>query len=290
MAAPPSSSAVSSGSSSSSPSPSLANPVSLPASAAGPSPKILLAKPPGSGPAASKFAREDDPSSAAALRSRVPPLGSLNLLVSDAWELHADRALPFLTENTDFTVVGVIGPPGAGKSTIMNELYGFDGSSPGMLPPFAIQSDEARAMARHCTIGIETRVSSERLILLDTQPIFSPSVLVEMMKPDGSSSIPVLNGESLSADVAHELMGIQLGVFLASVCHILLVVSDGIHDTTMWHLLLTVDMLKHNIPDPSSLTSGHTQSMNICSDKEWKDGTMSAGEEFLANPIFVHTK
>lgn len=41
--------------------------------------------------------------------------------------------LQFLTENTDFTVVGVIGPPGVGKSTIMNELYGFDSSSPGEL-------------------------------------------------------------------------------------------------------------------------------------------------------------
>lgn len=41
--------------------------------------------------------------------------------------------LQFLTENTEFTVVGVIGPPGVGKSTIMNELYGFDGSSPGLI-------------------------------------------------------------------------------------------------------------------------------------------------------------
>lgn len=39
--------------------------------------------------------------------------------------------LQFLTENTEFTVVGVIGPPGVGKSTIMNELYGFDATSPG---------------------------------------------------------------------------------------------------------------------------------------------------------------
>lgn len=37
----------------------------------------------------------------------------------------------FLTENTDFTVIGIIGPPGVGKSTIMNELYGFDGGSTG---------------------------------------------------------------------------------------------------------------------------------------------------------------
>ena len=42
-------------------------------------------------------------------------------------------ALPcqFLTENTEFKVVGIIGPPGVGKSTIMNEIYGYDGSSPG---------------------------------------------------------------------------------------------------------------------------------------------------------------
>lgn len=39
--------------------------------------------------------------------------------------------MQFLTENTDFTVIGVIGSPSVGKSTIMNQLYGFDPSSPG---------------------------------------------------------------------------------------------------------------------------------------------------------------
>jgi len=39
--------------------------------------------------------------------------------------------MQFLTDNTEFTVVGVIGPPGVGKSTIMNEIYGFDPTSPG---------------------------------------------------------------------------------------------------------------------------------------------------------------
>lgn len=46
-------------------------------------------------------------------------------------DTYGTSSLQFLTDNTDFTVVGVIGPPGVGKSTIMNELYGFDGSSPG---------------------------------------------------------------------------------------------------------------------------------------------------------------
>jgi len=39
----------------------------------------------------------------------------------------------------------------------------------GMLPPFAVQSEETRAMARHCSTGVEPRISTERIILLDTQ-------------------------------------------------------------------------------------------------------------------------
>ncbi|XP_057970723.1 uncharacterized protein LOC131159666 [Malania oleifera] len=263
-------------------------------SPAPPAPKILLAKPGlvTAGSVPGKFGRpagtgaEDD---GVSLRSRLPPLASLNLL-SDSWEFHTDRILPFLTDNTEFTVVGVIGPPGVGKSTIMNELYGFDGSLSGMLPPFAIQSEETRAMARHCTVGIEPRISAERIILLDTQPVFSPSVLAEMMRPDGSSTISVLSGETLSAELAHELMSIQLGVLLASICNILLVVSEGVHDINMWRLLLTVDLLKHSIPDPSSLSFSHLQSSNLGSEKENKDKVQEGGEEYLAATVFVHTK
>lgn len=40
-----------------------------------------------------------------------------------------------------------------------------------MLPPFGVESEETRVMARHLTVGIEPRVSSERIILLDTQVI-----------------------------------------------------------------------------------------------------------------------
>ncbi|XP_022774759.1 protein SMG9-like isoform X2 [Durio zibethinus] len=220
-------------------------------------PKILLAKP-SAGPVPGKFGRGGGEDETAPHRARLPPVGSLNLL-SDSWEFHIDRFLPFLTENTDFTVVGVIGPPGVGKSTIMNELYGFDGISPGTLPPFAIQSEDTRAMARHCTIGIEPRISAERLILLDTQSVFSPSVLSEIMRPDGSSTVSVLSGESLSAELAHEIMNIQ------------------------------VDLLKHGIPDPSSITPLHSQSSTLGPDKEVKD-KVHEGEEHMATPVFVHTK
>lgn len=186
-----------------------------------PAPKILLSKPApsridagGTGTSAVKLMRAggggggggggDEDSNP---RSRLSH-GSLNLL-SDSWDFQSDRLFSLLSDNTDFTVIGVLGPPGVGKSTILNELYGFDGSSSGVLPPFPVQSEEIRAMARHCSVGIELRMSVERFILLDTQPVFSASVLAEMMRPDGSSSISVLSGEPLSAELAHELMGIQ---------------------------------------------------------------------------------
>ena len=48
------------------------------------------------------------------------------------------------------------------------------------------------------------------MLFVVLQPVFSPSVLAEMMRPDGSSTISVLGGESLSSELAHELMGIQV--------------------------------------------------------------------------------
>ncbi|KAJ0788297.1 putative P-loop containing nucleoside triphosphate hydrolase, protein SMG9 [Helianthus annuus] len=250
----------------------------------GGAPKILLAKP--ALVSGAKYNRGGDESS----RSRLPSVAFLNLL-SDSWDFHTDRFLPFLTDNTDFTVVGVIGPPGVGKSTIMNQIYGFDATSPGgMLPPFATESVETQSLAKHSTLGIEPRITSERIILVDTQPVFSPSVFADIIRSDGSSTISVLAAESLPAELAHELMSIQLGVLLTSICHIVLVVSEGVHDTSMWRLMATVDLLKHSLPDPSSLSLSHPQSSNLGSDKEIKDKIQEVGEEYMASPVFVHTK
>ncbi|KAL8049261.1 hypothetical protein ABFS82_06G010000 [Erythranthe guttata] len=251
-----------------------------------PAPKILLAKP--GLISAGKFNRgggnggADEDSTA--LRSRLPSVGSLNLL-SESWDFQIDRFLPFLTDNTDFTVVGVIGPTGVGKSTILNEIYCYDSSSPGMLPPFGVESEETRSMAKHLTVGIEPRISSERIILLDTQPVFSPSVLAEMIRPDGSSTVSVISGESLSAELAHEMMTIQLGVLLASICHIVIVASEGVHDSSMWRLMSTVDLLKHGIPDPSSATLS-----TVSFGKENINKPLESGDEYIASPIFVHTR
>ncbi|KAL9679606.1 hypothetical protein QQ045_017472 [Rhodiola kirilowii] len=127
---------------------------------------------------------------ATTLRNRLPAIGSLNL-VSENWEFNAHRFLPFLTENTDFTVVRVIGPTEVGKSTIINEIYGFDGSLP------------VRSVLYLSYIAID-------MVVRILQPLFSPSTLSEMKRPEGSSTISVLSGESLTAELAHVLMAIQV--------------------------------------------------------------------------------
>lgn len=52
------------------------------------------------------------------------------LCVAIVWVSHLYLQL-MSADNQEFMVVGVLGPPGAGKSTILNEIYGFDSSSQG---------------------------------------------------------------------------------------------------------------------------------------------------------------
>jgi hypothetical protein len=83
--------------------------------------------------------------------------------------------LQFLSEsNVDYQVIGILGGPAVGKSTILNALYGLAADHPSIAasrtpPPFPVQSDETRMLARHSSSGVEMRLTAERLILLDSQ-------------------------------------------------------------------------------------------------------------------------
>lgn len=53
-----------------------------------------------------------------------------------AWRMYIEcisyRELQLVAaDNSEFMVVGVLGAPGAGKSTILNEIYGFDANTQG---------------------------------------------------------------------------------------------------------------------------------------------------------------
>ncbi len=70
-------------------------------------------------------------------------------------------------------------------------------------PPFLPQSAETHTLAKHQTVGIDVCISPDRFILLDTQPIFSPSVLIQMIKSE--AKIPVSPADVGSYESLHEL-------------------------------------------------------------------------------------
>ena len=104
----------------------------------------------------------------------------------------SDTFSEYLSDNQDFFVVGVLGSQSTGKSTLMNAL------AKGLIEQkssndennsttngvghksnfFRVQSFEKQMTGEHCTNGISVWISPKhRIILIDSQPINSPSVL-----------------------------------------------------------------------------------------------------------------
>ena len=176
-------------------------------------------------------------------------------LLTDTFELRLEDAGQQLSDATDFTVIGVLGGQGVGKSTIMSLLAGApwssdtSGGGAGLHePPFAPQPPEAAFSATHHTVGIDMFVSPERLLLLDTQALLSPSVLLELQRRETSLPADVQTHENLL-----ELQSLRLATLLLSVCHLVVCVHDVQLDPLSLRTLRVAQMLRHRLPDISHL-------------------------------------
>lgn len=132
---------------------------------------------------------------------RVEPY---TLLHADSWQvLPAVVAELLSSSNADFTVVGALGAQGLGKSAFLNALLGFSGplpaAGPHPSPAFPTAASAALAAGRHCTHGLGLRVGTGRLIGLDAQPLFSASVLEDMMASWPDQPPPALAAPAVAA-------------------------------------------------------------------------------------------
>ena len=188
-------------------------------------------------------------------------------LLTAHMELELEGAKAVLSENGDFTVIGVLGGQGAGKSTLMSLLAGAGWASPqpdgvhgadaGVgagsdelhAPPFAAQSVSAGVRGTHQTEGVDMRVTADRLILLDTQPLFAPSVMLSLSQ---SADLPT---EAQSFENLHELHSLRMALLLLSVCHLVVFVDDisSRFDTRWLRTLRTIFSLRHGLADPSTI-------------------------------------
>lgn len=188
------------------------------------------------------------------------------MLDADSWQVLPSPAAELLSAaNAEFCVVGALGRQGLGKSELLNQLLGFGGELPAAgpqpSPAFPVTAATAAVAARHCTRGVGLSISADRTIALDSQPLFSASVLQEMAaawaQPPQALLAPAAAaaGESKAGAVPFEgvqqLAQLQLAVLLLVACHRVLLLCDGLQDYASWELLTAAEMLARGVPDPS---------------------------------------
>ena len=116
------------------------------------------------------------------------PLRVTARLLDEELNIYTDELMRHMTEHPDFTVIGVLGFQGTGKSRVLSELCGYrrqataDGRT-ALVGAFTEQDESEMLEGSHHTVGVEACVNvAEQLILLDVQPLLSASLLVQRMR------------------------------------------------------------------------------------------------------------
>ncbi|XP_059484042.1 nonsense-mediated mRNA decay factor SMG9-like [Neocloeon triangulifer] len=162
-----------------------------------------------------------------------PPLMLSPVKLLDECLQVCDGPLEYLMDQNDFLVVGVIGPQGCGKSFILSELA----ASPGI---FRSEAPEIRAAGAHCSVGVDMYVTPARVIFLDTQPLFSAS-LMECMAGVNEKKFST---DASVAENSAEISDLHLIAFLLSVCHVVIYVDDWFLNLDVIRYIRDAEMLK----------------------------------------------
>ncbi|DAZ94033.1 TPA: hypothetical protein N0F65_001464 [Lagenidium giganteum] len=181
-----------------------------------------------------------------------PPMSSK--LINAQFQFASDLATKFggCLDMTNFTVVGVLGLEGVGKSTLMSLLASPAAIDAGQVDElrsrktnafFTAQSLESVVSGKHETNGVDMAVTCQELaagcdglVLLDSPPLFSTSALCDLLNKNESPRFGALTPEQQI-----ELASLQYAIFLISVCHYVVVVHDQPMDTELLRFFLQVE-------------------------------------------------
>ncbi|XP_045536869.1 protein SMG9 [Papilio machaon] len=200
--------------------------------------------------------------------------------------------------NTNYLVVGIMGTQGVGKSMILNliaqntplpdlctqilnsheipntsesndeaienqmenlNITNASNETNNSFFKFKMQDMEQIERGAHCTKGVDMYVTNDRVILLDCQPLWSPSLI------DESNNI-AMNPRCANIVTVDCL---EIASFLMSICHVLIAVQDWFTDYNFLRYIQTAEMLKPTLSASSSV-SVPTEGSESSGDGEWQ--------------------
>ncbi|KAF9424283.1 smg-9, nonsense mediated mRNA decay factor [Podila epigama] len=139
----------------------------------------------------------------------------------------------WFSEHPGHFVVGVLGGQGVGKSSLLSSFCPKPDSFPKQPPHMA-------SVAGYQTSGIDMFITPERMVLLDTEPIFSMSSLEDALRNDRiTDGVPV--------DMWLDHQALLVTSFLLSVCNVVVVMVDESNHwtgtTRVFKLLQRVELM-----------------------------------------------
>ncbi|XP_076048398.1 nonsense-mediated mRNA decay factor SMG9 [Oratosquilla oratoria] len=158
-----------------------------------------------------------------------------------------DDLAPYLMDQSNFFVIAAIGTQGVGKSTLLSLLVDPQaGVGKSRYCTFRPESLDQVVSGIHATNGVDIYVTQDRLILLDCQPLLSPSIMDKLITHEKKFTSEYSSTENLM-----EIESLQLVTLMMSIAHVVILVQDYSLDPNMVRLLQTCEMLK---PIPVGVT------------------------------------
>ncbi|KAG0213188.1 smg-9, nonsense mediated mRNA decay factor [Mortierella sp. NVP41] len=178
----------------------------------------------------------------------MPPLmGAHSVkLMNDQGKIQ-EGADQWMSEHPGHFVVGILGSQGVGKSSLLSSFC----PTPLASAAFTKQPHQMAAVAGYQTSGIDMYITPERMILLDTEPVFCLSNLENALRNERvADGIPI--------DIWLDQQALVLATFLISVCNVVLVMGrdDEPASSKSFRLLQRVEVFMKALSASSSANPG----------------------------------
>lgn len=183
---------------------------------------------------------------------------------------------PYLLDQSNFLVVAVMGLQGVGKSSLASLLVDPNiNIHKSRSCTFRPESLEQVMSACHGTNGIEIYITTERLMILDCQPLLSSSIMDKLITQEKKFTSDYNSTENLM-----EVESLQVLTLVMSIAHAVLLVQDAAADPTLIRLLQTCEMMK-----PSSSSSTSSSSSSSANSSAAEDT-----QQYFPHVVFVHNR